>query len=106
VSKLKQGEPGGNGAAAINCYVESSAGTLFLDGTNDITTLTARIYEGSTEIDEDGDLTYRWYLDDSETELQSGNEVFALGSGIYTKGIRVYCKKIANHTIHFTAGTT
>ena len=64
VSKLKQGR------GAVSCYVDSSAGDLFLlssVGDSDTTSLTAKIFEDETEIDSSGSLlSYAWYLDSEE----------------------------------------
>ena len=99
VSKLKQGEPGAggsDGADAITCYVDSTAGDFFLNtaiGENDETTLTAKIFEGSTEVDPNGEnLTYEWYLDD---ELQT--------SWGTTKTTTQKINLLLNHTIYFEA---
>lgn len=49
---------------AVQCYIESSKGTVFEENDNTTTDLTARIFEGTREIDPLGvtqTLTYTWY---------------------------------------------
>jgi hypothetical protein len=54
VSKLKAGEPGGEGtagASATLCYIESSKGTLLSSGDTGKVKLTAKIFIGNIEFD-------------------------------------------------------
>jgi hypothetical protein len=72
VSKLKQGA---TGDGAVNCYIESSAGTLFSEDISNTakTTLKARIFEGATEVDRTGELlNYSWFKNNETTSFDSG----------------------------------
>lgn len=68
VNKLRSGADGQDGKPgenAINYRIDSSAGYILKSG--DTTTLTARIYDGNTEVDPEGTYYYTWYwcIDDS-----------------------------------------
>lgn len=81
---------------AIQCYVHSSAGTIFDDAATGNTVLTAKIFEGATEIDKDGKtLDYIWYLDDAETDWAEYNGT--------TKQAEVQLSTLKEHSVHFTA---
>lgn len=82
---------GGKGANALNCYVESLSGNLFLETTTGNITLTARIFSGQEEIDKNGELTYKWYINEVYDETLSGKE------------INIDFAKIKNKSIYFEA---
>lgn len=63
------------GQDTMSCYIDSSAGTSFEEGATGTTILTAYLYEGTNEMDTDGNFTYTWYArerDGNETEIGSG----------------------------------
>ena len=71
------GEAGKNGENAITCYIESSTGYTFKYG--ETATLTARLFDGMTEIDPSGEMDYTWYR-----RIDGGNyQAFANGKTIY-----------------------
>ena len=81
---------------AIQCYVHSSKGTIFDEAATGSTILTAKIFEGATEIDEYGEtLDYTWYLDDAETDWAEYNGI--------TKQAEVQLSTLKEHSVHFTA---
>ena len=56
------GSKGQDGKDTINCYIDSNAGEIFNENETSKIILTARIFEGLTEIDPLGNsLTYTWY---------------------------------------------
>ena len=74
--------------------IESSLGTSFTDMETRNTVLTARIYQGETEIDADGKYEYAWYVvnpDGSESTLGAG------------KSLEVPVRDIAGKGVYFTA---
>lgn len=74
-SKYK-GDQGNDGVSAVTCRIDSSSGFSLKDG--DSSTLTARIFVGTTEIDLEGRLTYNWYrsIDGSDyTSFATGKSV-------------------------------
>ena len=80
------------GSDGITCYIESSKGFLIEESETGDVTLTARIYQGTTEIDEKGsNLTYYWYK----------NSI--LQSGWTGKKIVVSSATITNSSVHFIA---
>ena len=89
ISKLYAGATGKDG---ISYRIDSSAGTAFLEGTGEITTLTARVYFGNNEYDQSGQYSYTWYKVD-----KSGNESI-LGVG---KRIVVNAKNISGYGVYF-----
>lgn len=92
------GPTGPAGPGALNCYVESLSGNLFLETATNNINLTARIFLGAEEIDYSGnELAYTWYIDntvyvDSET-----------GETINTKTITVNIQDIKNKSVYFEA---
>lgn len=84
----RDGEPGEN---AINYRIDSSAGYILKSG--DTTTLTARIYDGNTEIDPEGICSYTWYwcIDDNGgyTVLGSGKNII-ISENDYSKVVDIY----------------
>lgn len=83
------------GKDAINCYVESSVGFLIEQSEKtQIARLTAKIYQGTTEIDPYGtELVYTWYVNNS---AQTGDNT----SG---KTLDIQVENIKNQTVYFTA---
>ncbi|WP_407453571.1 hypothetical protein [Methanobrevibacter sp.] len=84
------GRDGTNGKDAITFHIESSLGTQFLDTQSETTTLTARIYKGSVEVDADGNYGYTWYLvdkDGTERVIGTKKELSILTSTIGSKGV-------------------
>lgn len=94
--KGEKGEKGDQGESAIRCYVESLSGNLFEEGDSKDITLTARIYQGQTEIDPivtsgQQQLTYTWYLNNEENINKQGKQI--------TIGLDV----VKNNSIYFKA---
>ena len=89
IAKLYAGATGKDG---ISYRIDSSAGIAFAEGTSETTTLTARVYFGPDEYDQNGYYSYSWYKVDN-----SGNENY-LGSG---KRIIVSSDNISGYGIYF-----
>lgn len=88
ISKSKQGE------ATISCYIDSTMGNLFEQNQTGTTTLTARVFKGSTEVDPDGSkLTYKWY--------KNGTQI----SNKTTRQITMNISDLLNVNIYFEAET-
>lgn len=83
------------GKDAINCYIESSVGFLIEKSeTTQMATLTARIYQGTEEIDPYGtELVYTWYVNDS---IRTGDNT----SG---KTLQITTAEIKDKSVYFTA---
>lgn len=80
------------GESMVNCYIESLNGSLFEENTTGSITLTARIYQGTTEIDPNGnELKYTWYIDNKKDSSLAG------------KQITIAFSNIKNKLIHFEA---
>ena len=82
------------GQDSMACYMESSAGTSFEESATGTTALTAYLYEGTNEIDEDGKFTYTWYTRD-----KSGVDS-ELGEG---KTLTVNVSDVAGKSVYFIA---
>jgi hypothetical protein len=83
---------GNNGKDTINCYIESNAGEIFNEKETSKIMLTARIFEGLTEIDPRGNtLTYTWYYNNEKM------------NGYNTKSIEIYPKDYKQGALYFTA---
>ena len=94
VNKLRSGSDGQDGKPgenAINYRIDSSAGYILKSG--DTTTLTARIYDGNTEVDPEGICSYTWYwcIDDNGgyTVLGSGKNII-ISENDYSKVVDIY----------------
>ena len=63
ITLIKNGAIGKDGVSAITYQIESNLGFIINESaiTANSVSLTARIYEGSQEIDADGKFTYTWY---------------------------------------------
>lgn len=88
--KGDKGDTGAAGRDAITFRIESSLGSVFLQGQNDTTLLTARIYRGSTEIDTAGTYGYSWYLvekDGTERVIGNGKTLSISSTVIAGKGL-------------------
>ena len=83
------------GKDAVNCYIESSVGFLIEQSeTTQIATLTAKIYQGTEEIDPNGtELVYTWYIDGTAQT----------GDGTSGKTLKVQVGNIKDKTVYFTA---
>ncbi len=104
LSLVRDGKPGVDGQNAISYKIDSSEGFVINSTDNNaptITTLTARIYSGSTELDTAGKWTYTWY-DKKETEVD-----FTTGGAIGTgKQIQYDLTKFNEYTqIYFTVNS-
>ena len=86
-----------NGKDTINCYVESSIGFLIESNKTTNISLTARIYEGITEIDSTGELLkYNWYYINNSGESEQLSADTA-------KTISVPANSVKNRNIYFEA---
>ena len=92
-----QGYNGTSGDGALNCYVESLSGNLFLETATGPITLTARIFVGKEEMDSEGKMTYTWYIDNVK---QDGNNNTQNLTG---KHITVELDLLKNKSIYFEA---
>jgi hypothetical protein len=82
------------GQDTMSCYIDSSSGTSFEHNQEGVTILTAYLYEGTSEIDSDGNFTYTWYArnqDGAELEIGSGK--------VFTANIQ----SVAGKSVYFIA---
>lgn len=84
------GGRGVDGENAQSVRIDSSGGYILKDG--DSVTLTARIYEGTTEIDPDGEFNYTWYrsLDEDAYELFAVGKTISVNESMYNTIMDIY----------------
>lgn len=82
------------GNDAITYYIDSSLGDNFLESQNTDTILTAYIYKGSVELDQNGEFDYSWFL-----VTQEGEESY-LGTN---KSITVSTQTLGGNSVYFEA---
>lgn len=92
ITKQKQGESGASGADAINCYIESSLGTLFETNQSGTTTLYARVYKGNVDITDE--FTYDWYIGDEKVDNHTGKSYEIDISSLKNKSVYFIAEKI------------
>ena len=90
----QDGKDGRDGKDAITYQIESSLGTQFLEGNEQYTTLTAKIYKGTTELDSAGAYGYEWYL------VKDGAEPVHIGNG---KTVSLLTTTLGGNGIYFEA---
>lgn len=84
------------GRDGIQCYIESSVGFLIEENEKGTIELTARIFEGTTEIDPKGELlNYTWYINNVQYNVPSPEEG--------TKTITISTEDVKNKQVHFSA---
>ena len=93
---------GAGGEDIIKCEIESNLGFLLSDETADATkiTLIAKIFEGNTQIDQEGKFTYKWYYLNNNIETELKNEK---GIALTGKTIQVNFSAIKNKEVYFKA---
>lgn len=81
---------GDSGESPIVCCVESSAGYTLKDDAE--VTLTAKIFNGATEIDPDGEYTYLWYksVDNAEYVAFAAGKTVVVSENDYANIMDVY----------------
>lgn len=92
IVKQKQGESGVSGADAINCYIESSLGTLFETNQSGTTTLYARVYKGNVEITDE--FTYDWYIGTEKVDNHTDKSYEIDISSLKNKSVYFIAEKI------------
>lgn len=84
------------GRDGVQCYIDSSVGFLIEEKEEGEVQLTARIFEGTEEIDSEGyNLKYTWYIENDPYD-------WAPPGGI-TKTLTIQAKNIKNKQVHFSA---
>lgn len=81
---------GGKGEDAVTCRIDSSAGFVLKEG--DSTTLTARIFVGTEEIDPDGEMDYTWYrsLDGAAYQAFATGKTVTVSESAYSNYADIY----------------
>lgn len=84
-----------DGENAITYRIESTLGTIFNNGDTSKTTLTAHVYSGTTELDQEGAWGYTWYKVD---KLDKSESIIAVG-----KIVEILVPDIAGYGVYFIA---
>lgn len=81
---------GADGENAVNSYVVSSDGYTFREG--EATTLTAKIFDGTREIDPDGQSVYTWYrrIDGGDYSAFAHGKTITVSEDMFAQNMDVY----------------
>ena len=84
------GNTGTAGENAITCYIESSTGYTFKIG--ETASMTARLFDGTTEIDPTGELDYTWYrrIDGSSYQAFANGKTIYVSDSVFDQNMDIY----------------
>ena len=84
------GNTGVAGENAITCYIESSTGYTFKIG--ETASMTARLFDGTTEIDPNGEMDYTWYrrIDGSNYQAFANGKTIYVSESVFDQNMDVY----------------
>jgi hypothetical protein len=85
-----KGDNGVDGENAIVCYIDSSTGYTFKEG--ETATLTARLFDGTEEIDPDGQAPYTWYrkIDGGNYSAFANGKTITISEDVFSQNMDIY----------------
>lgn len=85
-----KGDNGADGENAIVCYIDSSTGYTFKAG--ETATLTARLFDGTEEIDPDGQAPYTWYrkIDGGNYSAFANGKTITISEDVFSQNMDIY----------------